>query len=104
MDQSAGAFGNNPRPTASILSPGGSATFKVHWEDVPVGNETSCPTASYLAVTPTSRSDPLTVPVTITACGGGHLDLSVVVPANDLSRNWSGYAATSGVFTGVTAT
>src|SRR5215467_10941601 len=34
------------------VQPGDTAPFWVHWEDVPVGSETSCPTSSGLIVTP----------------------------------------------------
>ena len=60
---------------------GGAAIFLIHWEQVPVGNETSCPTASHLAVTPPDDFDPIIIQAQITACGSGRLDMSAVQPA-----------------------
>jgi len=74
-----GAFVSNlPGPTLVTVSPGGTATFKMHWEDVPVGNETTCPTSSQLAVTPPDEFVPLIIPFQTMACGGGELDVSAI--------------------------
>ncbi|MGH2461531.1 MAG: DUF4232 domain-containing protein [Chloroflexota bacterium] len=71
---------NLPGPSVVTVPAGGTATFKMHWEDVPVGNETTCVTSSQLAVTPPNEFVPLIVPIQITACGGGELDVSAVQP------------------------
>ena len=46
-----------------------------------MGNETTCPMASSIAVTPPDEYVPLTVPAQIRACGGGHLNITAVQPA-----------------------
>jgi hypothetical protein len=55
------------------LGPGKKATILVAYEDVPVGNETSCANGTQLAVTPPHDSGVLIVNVGTTACGGGRL-------------------------------
>lgn len=72
---------NQPGPMQLTVPAVGAATFLIHWEQVPVGNETSCPTASHLAVTPPDEFDPIIIQAQITACGSGRLDVSAVQPA-----------------------
>jgi hypothetical protein len=50
----------------------------MHWEVIPVGNETSCPTSAFLQVTPPNEFDPITIPMEIMACNHGELDVSPV--------------------------
>lgn len=76
-----GWMSNQPGPMQLTVPAGGAATFLIHWEQVPVGNETSCPTASHLAVTPPDEFDPIIIQAQITACGSGRLDVSAVQPA-----------------------
>jgi hypothetical protein len=71
-------FQNNPGPTTVQVAAGGTATFMVHWEDVPVGGETACPTSAQLAVTPPDEFDPIILPMTITACNHGELDVTAI--------------------------
>jgi hypothetical protein len=73
-----GFFPTHPVPTTVTVPAGGTASFMVHWEDVPVGNETSCPTSAFLAVTPPDEFDPIIIPMMIVACGHGELDISPV--------------------------
>jgi hypothetical protein len=54
----------------------------VHWEQVPVGDETRCASSAALAVTPPDEYAPLLLSMMIQACGGGRLDLSAVQPSN----------------------
>lgn len=61
------------------LGPGKRATILISYEDVPVGNETSCPTGTALAVTPPHDSGVLKVRVKTFACGGGTLHESPVL-------------------------
>lgn len=62
------------RPVKSVtLGPGRKATILIAYEDVPVGNETSCPKGTGLAVTPPGDSGVLRVKVTTYACGKGRL-------------------------------
>jgi hypothetical protein len=76
-----GYFSNQPAPQRVLVAPGGQAEFDVHWEQVPVGDERSCPLASILRVTPPDEYSPIPVVVEIRACGGGHLDVSAIRPA-----------------------
>jgi hypothetical protein len=59
----------------------GAAQFRIHWEQIPVGNETTCPVSTSLQVTPPDEFFPLSVPIGIRACGGGRLDMEAVLAA-----------------------
>lgn len=66
-------------PTRVVVPPGGSAVFDLHWEDVPVGNERSCPTSHALKITPPDEFDSLLVsPFQAMACNHGRLDVSAI--------------------------
>ncbi len=71
-----------PGPALITVPAGGSAKFLMHWEVIPVGNETTCPTSSQLEVTPPDEFDPLIIPLQIMACNHGQLDVSAVQPAS----------------------
>jgi hypothetical protein len=73
-----GPFSNQPGPSTVTVPSHGTATFMLHWEDVPVGNETTCPTATQLAVTPPNEFDPIIMPYQTMACNGGELDVTAV--------------------------
>src|SRR5919202_271448 len=77
-----GPAATRPGPTEVRVAPGASAIFRVHWEQVPVGDETGCSTSAAVAVTPPDEYAPLILPMTIHACGGGRLDVSAVQPSN----------------------
>jgi len=70
----------NQPPSLVTLAPGQSATFALSYEDVPVGNETSCPTSAKAEVTPPTDTAFLVVTVSITACNGGTIHVSPVYP------------------------
>lgn len=76
-----GTFQQDPAPSVVTVQPGGFATFRVHWEQVPVGTETTCPTAAALAITPPDEFVSLVVATQIRACGGGRLDVGAVQAA-----------------------
>lgn len=76
-----GQLANQPGPTTVTLQPGASAEFMIHWEVIPVGNETSCPTSAKLEVTPPNAYNFLVIPMSMHACGGGTIDVSAVQPA-----------------------
>lgn len=61
------------------LAPGASAYFAVTWSDVTTGSATSCPTSSYLSVTPPNDFSTLTVADQINACDS-NLVISPVEP------------------------
>jgi hypothetical protein len=65
-------------PTTVTLAPGEAVAFNVGYSDVPVDNETSCPTSSSLEITPPNAYDHLVVPASLAPCGGGTLVVSPV--------------------------
>ena len=65
-------------PTTVTLAGGQSAYFNIGYSDVPVGNETSCPTSASLEVTPPNATDHLVVTAALSPCGGGTLVVSAV--------------------------
>jgi hypothetical protein len=67
-----------PGPSEVVLAPGAVASFLLHWEVIPVGSETSCPTSDHVALTPPDAFTSITVPLQLNACGGGELDVSAV--------------------------
>jgi hypothetical protein len=75
-----GPFTSQPGPDTVSVAPHGTAVFRLHWEQVPVGDEPTCSMAASLAVTPPDEFVALTVPIQIRACGGGHLDVTPVLP------------------------
>jgi hypothetical protein len=81
-----GPFESNPAPTTVIVPPFGTAQFDVHWGQVPVGGETTCPQAASLAVIPPDEFVPVIVPIAIQACDGGRLDITSVQPATTASQ------------------
>lgn len=68
-------------PTTVVLAPGQSAYFNIGYSDVPVGNETTCPTSGSVEVTPPNAFDHLVVAAALAPCGGGTLVVSPVFPA-----------------------
>jgi hypothetical protein len=81
VEWAGGYFRNQPPPADVAVPVGGSADFRIHWEQVPVGNETTCPLANAVAITPPDEYVSLPVTIQIRACGGGHLNVSAIVPA-----------------------
>jgi hypothetical protein len=77
-----GNFSGDPPPARLVVPPGGHVEFDLHWEVIPVGDETICPRASSLAVTPPDEYSPLSAPVQIQACGSGHLDVRAIHPSS----------------------
>jgi hypothetical protein len=73
-----GFFANNPPPGTLDVPPHAAGLFRVHWEQVPVGNERTCSMASSIAITPPDEYVSLSVATQIRACGGGHLDITAV--------------------------
>jgi hypothetical protein len=68
------------RPVKRVrLAPGGVASILVAYEDVPVGNETSCPSGNALLVRPPGSALAVRVKAATTACGRGHLWTSPVL-------------------------
>jgi hypothetical protein len=68
-------------PTTVTLAMGESVYFNVGYSDVPVGQETSCPTSASVEVTPPNAYDHLVLPVRMAPCGGGTLVVSPVFPS-----------------------
>jgi hypothetical protein len=65
-------------PTTVTLTTGQSVYFNIGYSDVPVDNETSCPTSSSLEVTPPNSYPHLIVKASLAPCGGGTLVVSPV--------------------------
>lgn len=72
----------DPGPTNVVVPPGGTATFGLEWEVVPVGNETTCPQASYLKITPPDEFDSLIVSTKMAPCGGGTIHVTAIEPVS----------------------
>jgi hypothetical protein len=72
---------NLPGPATVTVPAGSAADFTLSWSDVPVGNETTCPRATQLAVIPPDEVAPLMVPVTLAPCGYGTVHVSAVRPS-----------------------
>ncbi|TME95291.1 MAG: CBS domain-containing protein [Chloroflexi bacterium] len=76
-----GGFSVISAPPLTVAVPAhGSAHFLIHWEQVPVGGETTCPVSASLAVIAPDEFLPLNIPINIRACGGGRLDMGAVQP------------------------
>jgi hypothetical protein len=75
-----GFFTSDPPPSTVTVPAHGAAIVRIHWGQVPVGNETTCAMSTSLAVTPPDEYVSLTVPIQIHACGGGRLNVSRVQP------------------------
>jgi hypothetical protein len=70
-------FGNQTKQYV-VLKTGQAAYFDVEWVHFPTGNQ-SCPTASYLLVTPPDERTTIAVPVSLQDVCGGALTTSPVV-------------------------
>jgi hypothetical protein len=68
-------------PTTVTLTTGQSVYFNIGYSDVPVDNETSCPTSSSLEVTPPNSYTHLVVTASLAPCGGGTVVVSPVFAA-----------------------
>lgn len=68
----------NQPPAEVVLTSQHTAAFTLHYEDVPVGNETSCPTSSKVEVTPPNDVDHAVVDLAITPCNAGTIHVSPV--------------------------
>jgi hypothetical protein len=76
-----GRLAAEPGPRVVRLPAGGTALFRMHWAQVPVGNETSCSVSARMAIIPPDEFAPLLVDVAARACGGGRLDVGAVQPS-----------------------
>jgi hypothetical protein len=76
-----GMLSNLPGPQTVDVAPGGTADFTLSWSDVPVGNETTCPPATQLAVIPPDELAPLIVALTLAPCNAGTIHVSAVRPS-----------------------
>ncbi len=75
-----GWFSNDPPPSTVVLAPGASAQFRLHWGQIEVGDETTCPTSERVEITPPNAFHFIVLPMHIRACGGGRIDVSAVRP------------------------
>jgi len=64
-------------PVSTVdIAPGTSGYFNLGYSDVVSGGETSCPTSSFIEITPPNDTQQLVLPASIRACGGGQLSVS----------------------------
>lgn len=68
-------------PATVTLARGQAAYFNIGYSDVPVGNETTCPSSASLEVTPPNAFDHLVIGAALAPCGGGTLVVSPVFAA-----------------------
>ncbi len=68
----------NFAPAPVVLGAGATAYFNLAYSDVPTGNETTCPTATQVEVTPPHAVDHDVVAVNAMVCNGGTLTVSPV--------------------------
>jgi hypothetical protein len=71
------AAANQP-PRTVRNAPGATGSFGLSYSDVPVGNETSCPTSANAEITPPGNTAFVTVALAIAPCGGGTIHVSPV--------------------------
>jgi Protein of unknown function (DUF4232) len=77
---SAPAAASQP-PALVTLAPGFSATFWLQYEDVPVGNETTCPASKQAQITPPNDTAPALVSLDISPCNNGTVHVSPIYAA-----------------------
>jgi hypothetical protein len=65
-------------PAQVVLAAGETAYFNLGYSDVPHAGESSCPTATEIAVTPPGASDHVAVTVQLQVCNSGTLTVSPV--------------------------
>ena len=68
----------NFAPAQIVLVAGESAYFNLGYSDVPHGNESSCPTATQIAITPPGASNHDVVAVDLEVCNAGTVTVSPV--------------------------
>ncbi|MHB8320258.1 MAG: DUF4232 domain-containing protein [Acidimicrobiales bacterium] len=71
----------NKAPARFALAPNAAASFALRYEDVPVGNETTCPTSASSRITPPNDYTYSVIALKVTACGGGTIHVSPVFPS-----------------------
>jgi hypothetical protein len=83
-----GFFSNQPAPSDVPLEPGASGYFWMLWSDVPTGEETSCPTAARLEITPPDETAFLEIDLgayTLAPCNAGTIDVTPVRATSELT-------------------
>lgn len=68
----------NQPPTLQTLGPSKTASFSLQYEDVPVGNETSCPTSATADITPPNDTSTVSLALEIAPCNNGTVHVSPV--------------------------
>ncbi|HEX4081416.1 MAG TPA: DUF4232 domain-containing protein [Acidimicrobiales bacterium] len=68
----------NQSPALVTLAPQQGATFSLAYEDVPVGNETTCPTSAKAEITPPNDVGHGVITLAISPCNGGTVHVSPV--------------------------
>jgi Protein of unknown function (DUF4232) len=76
-----GIWTNFAGPSAFPLPPGATASFGITWSDVFTGDETSCPAASTLQVSPPGDIDALEIALPALApCNSGRINVGPLRP------------------------
>jgi hypothetical protein len=73
-----GTAAANAPATRVNLAANGTAEFTLRYSDVPVGNETSCPTSATAHITPPGNYGSATVALAIAPCSSGTVHVSPV--------------------------
>lgn len=68
----------NEAPAAISLAPGATARFSIQYSDVPVGDETSCPSSAKSEVTPPTDTAYGVMTLKIAPCDNGTVHVSPV--------------------------
>jgi Protein of unknown function (DUF4232) len=71
--------GISPTPVRVVLAPGAAAPFYLHYGDVRSGDETTCPEARTLLVTPPDETHQLRIDDPMAPCQHGTIDVSPVL-------------------------
>jgi hypothetical protein len=69
------------KPTRVVLAPGEVAHVEYSFSDVPTGTATSCPTSTYVQITPPDETDYLLVTEHVGPCRG-EIGIGPVQPGN----------------------
>ncbi|TAK35165.1 MAG: DUF4232 domain-containing protein [Chloroflexota bacterium] len=72
----------DPGPQLVVVPAGGTASFGLEFVVVPTGDETTCPAASQLEVTPPDEFDPIIISSTIAPCNNGTIHVTAVQPGS----------------------
>lgn len=77
--QGSGYLYEDPGPSNVVLAPGAVSSAGLEWDHIPSPEDDgSCPTSSYLQITPPGASGHLVLPAQIQACNKGQLQITAM--------------------------